>query len=142
MILYLDTSSLVKLYIHESHSIAVRKWVKEAEIVATCRVAYPETISAFNRRFKGGDLPKEKYELLVAGFSKEWSCFAVLDFDETEAGHLVTKYGLRGFDAIHLSSTKLLKVNRNNISILFSSFDEKLNSAATAEGLTVLTADG
>lgn len=141
MILYLDTSSLVKLYVQEAHSGMVREWVKEAEIVATCRVAYPETMSAMNRRFRNGDLSPKEYELLVKEFSREWNHLAAIDFDELEAGRLVKKYGLHGFDAIHLSSAKLLKASQGNIHLSFSSFDEKLNTSASAEGLTVLIPD-
>jgi predicted nucleic acid-binding protein len=35
VILYLDTSSPVKLYVTEAHSDRVRDWTEEAEIVAT-----------------------------------------------------------------------------------------------------------
>jgi len=142
LILYLDTSSLVKLYVEESYSGNVKEWVKEAEIVATCRVAYPETMSAMNRRFRTGDLSPKEYELLVKEFSGEWNHLAALDFDELEAGSLVKKYGLRGFDAIHLSAAKLLKTSHGNIHLSFSSFDEKLNTAASSEGLSVLTPEG
>jgi predicted nucleic acid-binding protein len=139
LILYLDTSSLVKLYIEETHSNLVKKWVRGAEIASTCRIAYPEAISAFNRRFKSGDLVKSEYDVVLKSFSKEWLSFAVIDFDEIEAGQLVQKYGLRGFDAVHLSSAKLIKKQQNGVSLSFSSFDEKLNSAAAAEGLAVLS---
>jgi len=138
VILYLDTSSLVKLYITESHSGLVRAWVEEAEIIATCRVAYPEMMSALNRRFKAGDLEKRDYDLLVKAFSGEWQRFAVIDFDEIEAGRLAALYGLRGFDAVHLSSAGLLRSLGNAAAVAFSSFDEKLNSAAAAEKFTVL----
>lgn len=46
MIAYLDTSSLVKLYLDEEHSELVREWSEAAEAVATSRVALPEAISA------------------------------------------------------------------------------------------------
>jgi uncharacterized protein len=138
VILYLDTSSLVKLYITESHSGLVRAWVEEAEIIATCRVAYPEMMSALNRRFKAGDLEKRDYDLLVKAFSGEWRRFAVIDFDEIAAGRLAAVYGLRGFDAVHLSSAGLLRSLGNAAAVAFSSFDEKLNSAAAAEKFTVL----
>ncbi|MBI4688066.1 MAG: type II toxin-antitoxin system VapC family toxin [Nitrospirae bacterium] len=138
MILCLDTSSLVKLYVHEAHSLLVKKWVKESEIVATCRIAYPETMSAIHRRFRQGDLSQKEYELIASKFSKDWGSFAAIDLDEVNAGHLVSLYGLRGFDAVHLSAAKLLK--NNGIAIAFSSFDEKLNSAASAEGFIILTA--
>jgi predicted nucleic acid-binding protein len=138
LILYLDTSSLVKLYVTEAYSGLVRGWTKEAEILATCRVAYPEVISALNRRFRTGDLVKGDYDLLVKTFSSEWRCFAVIDFDEIVAGRLAEVYGLRGFDAVHLSACKLLRSSGRALSVAFSSFDEKLNSAAAAEKLTVL----
>ncbi len=138
MILYLDTSSLVKLYVAEAHSGLVRAWAEEAEIIATCRVAYPEMMSALNRRFKAGDLKKQDYGLLVKTFSEEWRRFAVIDFDELAAGRLVAAYGLRGFDAVHLSAAGLLRSSGNAPAVAFSSFDEKLNSAAAAEKFTVL----
>ena len=138
MILYLDTSSLVKLYVTESHSGLVRAWVEEAEIIATCRVAYPEMMSALNRRFKAGGLEKRDYDQLVKTFSGEWQHFAVIDFDELAAGRLVAAYGLRGFDAVHLSAAGLLRSSEYAAAVAFSSFDEKLNSAAAAEKFTVL----
>ncbi|TAN40460.1 MAG: PIN domain-containing protein [Nitrospirae bacterium] len=138
MIIYLDTSSLVKLYVQEAHTALVKKWVKEAEIVATCRIAYPETMSAISRRFRQGDLSEKQYDTLTAKFSDEWERFAAIDFNELEAGRLVNQYGLRGFDAVHLSAATLLKAGQNNISLSFSSFDEKLNNAASAEGFTIL----
>ncbi len=138
MILYLDTSSLVKLYITESHSGLVRAWAEEAEIIATCRVAYPEMMSALNRRFKAGDLEKRDYDQLVKVFSGEWRRYAVIDFDELAAGRLAAAYALRGFDAVHLSAAWLLRSSGNAPAVAFSSFDEKLNSAAVAEKFTVL----
>lgn len=139
MIVYLDTSSLVKLYIQEAHSSIVKKWVSEAEVVATCRIAYPETMSAISRRFREGDLSERQHHSVVAKFSGEWRQFAVIDFDEVEAGRLVNLYGLRGFDAVHLSAATLLKSAQNDVVLSFSSFDEKLNEAASAEGFTVLS---
>lgn len=139
MILYLDTSSLVKLYVREAHTSLVKKWVEEAEIVATCRIAYPEAISAMNRRFRQGDFSKEEYELLTSKFSKEWVRFVSIDFDEADAARLVKLYGLRGFDAVHLSAARLLRLNGENIAVSFSSFDKKLNESASVEGFNILS---
>jgi len=140
LIIYFDTSSLVKLYVEEAHTPKVIEWVEDSELVATCRVAYPETISALNRRFRSGELSKSDYELLLGGFDKDWLNYVVLDFDEIEAGRFVIKYGLRGFDAVHLSSAKMIKRNAEVV-LFFSSFDEKLNKAAASEGLDVLMPD-
>jgi uncharacterized protein len=139
VILYLDTSSLVKLYVTELHSALVKKWVENAEIIATCRIAYPETISAFNKHFRMGDLAKHDYDLLLKSFSAEWPLYAAIDFDEIEAGHLCDKYGLRGFDAVHLSAAVLLRTSGKDHSLAFSSFDQKLNDAAAKEKMKVLS---
>ena len=138
MILYLDTSSLVKLYLTEAHSGDVRGWTEEAEIVATCRIAYPEMVSALTRRYRGGDLSKPDYDLLLKTFNSDWSHFAVVDFDEIAAGCLAEKHGLQGFDAVHLATAKQLKFSQPHISLAFSSFDDDLNKAAAAEKMHVL----
>ena len=109
MILYLGTSSLVKLYVDEKYSDIVRGWVEQAEIVATCRVAYTEMISALELRVKQNDLSKNDYDLIIKKFSHDWLNFAIVDFDEREAGGLVKKYGLTRFAAIHLSAAKIIK---------------------------------
>ncbi|MBI5563052.1 MAG: type II toxin-antitoxin system VapC family toxin [Deltaproteobacteria bacterium] len=138
MILYLDTSSLVKLYVDEAHSGAVRRWADEAEILSTCRVAYPEMISALTRRFNRGDISKRDYKLLTGRLMTDWPDFAVMDFYELRAGRLAERHGLRGFDAVHLSSAMLLVEKSGPLEIGFMSFDEALNRAASSEGLKVL----
>jgi predicted nucleic acid-binding protein len=139
LILYLDTSSLVKLYISEVHSSLVEDWVEKAEIIATCRVAYPEMMSALNRRFRSGDLTKKDYDLVAKHFSDEWRRFAILEFDEIRAGSLAAMYGLRGFDAVHLSAALLLNSSKSEPEMAFSSFDQKLNEAASAEKMKVFS---
>jgi uncharacterized protein len=138
LILYLDTSSLVKLYLTEAYSGDVRGWVNDAEIVATCRIAYPEMVSALTRRYRNGGLSKGDYELVLKTFTAEWSHFAVVDFDEIAAGRLAEIHGLRGFGPVHLATAKQLKSSQPHISVAFSSFDVDLNKAAAAEKLTVL----
>ena len=71
-------------------------------------------------------------------FSEEWLHFAVSDFDELAAGRLAATYGLRGFDAVHLSTAGLLRSSGNAPAVAFSSFEEKLNNAAALEKFTVL----
>lgn len=47
MILYLDTSSLIKLYVEEDGSSEIESLVEQATLVCTSVVAYPEARSAF-----------------------------------------------------------------------------------------------
>ena len=131
MILYLGASSLIKLYIDEVFSDIVREWVDQAEIVATCRVAFTEVIAAIDIRYRNNDISKKDYEILTNRFSEDWVNF--------ETGRLIRKYGLKRLDAMHLSAAKLIKNNRDDISLHFSSADNELCGAAAAEGLRVLT---
>ena len=138
MLLYLDTSSLVKLFIEEEHSDRVRKWLDVVDVVLTCRVAYAEAVSAFSRRHREGGLMQAEFRRVVGAFDKQWESFGRLDFDERLAGRLAAKHALRGFDVIHLSAARMLLSAGRGTSIAFSSFDTRLNSAAAKEGMTVL----
>ena len=152
MILYLGSSSLIQLYVRETHSEELKGWVRVAEIVATCRIAYTEIMSALNIRFRKGDLSKDDYDLVVKRFSEDWKDIAKVDFDDLEAGSLIEKYGLTRFGALHLSAAKLIlgEYKKHNcssglenkrptdIALFFSSEDQGLCGGAIAEGLKVL----
>lgn len=138
MIVYLDTSSLVKLYVEEAGSDHVHGWVSQAGAVATSRVAYPEAMAAFARRHRDGTLPKEGFKELLQAFARDWLRLAVLDLNEVAAGDLAVKHGLRGFDAIHLDAVLTVHQQARESSVGFSSFDQALNAAAAREGLRIL----
>lgn len=138
MILYCDTSSLIKLYLDEEHATTVRDWVKKAELIATCRVALPEMVSACTRRLNLGDLDLPLYRRLLSAIRADWPHLLTLDVDECLAADLVERHGLRGFDAVHLAAARRL-AGRDAIELAFTSCDGRLNQAATAEGLRVLT---
>ena len=50
MILFCDTSALVKLYVQEERSELMLEVAREARVVAVCRIAWVEAMSAFARR--------------------------------------------------------------------------------------------
>ncbi len=152
MILYLGSSSLIKLYAAEEGSGEIADWVRDAEVVATCRIAYTEVISVLDARFRRGDISAEDYKRAIDAFNRDWEFFAKADFDDREAGRLVRERGLTRFGAIHLSAAKLIASEyrrrflsstdnegfRRRINLFFSSADPGLMEAATAEGLKVL----
>lgn len=137
MILYLDTSALVKLYVEEVGSQEVKALVEETQIISTSRVAYVEARAGVARKFREGGLSKEEYSQLIESFERDWDNYFIVEVSESVAklsGELVNRHPLRGFDAIHLASALLLK-NRTRSAVSFSCFDEGLKSAAQAEGL-------
>ena len=88
---------------------------------------------------RAGDLSKSAYGVASRALRRDWDRLAVVDFREVEAGRLAAKYGLRGFDAIHLSSAMTIASAPAGPDVLFSSFDAALNRAAAGERLQVLS---
>ncbi len=135
MILYLDTSSLVKVYVEEEGSPAVREQVDRAEVVATSVVAYAETRAALARQRREGGLTAAAFDRARADFEEDWPSYVTLEVSEAvyrEAGDLAEKHHLRALDSLHLASYMLL-FGDGTKQIRFSSFDERLNRAARKE---------
>ena len=135
MILYLDTSSLVKLYVEETGSSEVVEQVRGAAVAATSLVAYAEARAAFARRFRENAFSHEQFSRLKEFFATDWSCFFILGVTKElvlKAGDLAEKHSLRGFDAIHLASALTLR-QETSAPIRFSCFDEKLETAFNHE---------
>ena len=133
MTLYLDTSSLVKLYVTEAGSDVVRQLVGDANVVATSVVAYAETRAALARLRREGVFTTAKLASAKRTFEKEWPTYLTLDANESlcrAAGALAEKYSLRGFDSIHLASFAEVARRAGTHDTRFSSFDDRLNHAA------------
>ena len=133
MTLYLDTSSLVKLYVQEVGSEDVRSLVHGAAVVATSIVAYPETRAALARLRRSGDLTPGKFAAAKRNFEDQWPAFLALEVTAAvsrEAGDFAERYALRGFDALHLASFAEVARRAGPPGTRFSSFDDPLNKAA------------
>jgi predicted nucleic acid-binding protein len=131
--LYLDTSSLVKLYVEEVGSEDVRNQLAHASVVATSIVAYPETRAALARLRRSGDLAPSKFAAAKRNFEAQWPAFLTLDVTaplSREAGEFAERYALRGFDALHLASFAEIARRAGPAETRFSSFDEHLNKAS------------
>lgn len=136
MILYLDTSSLIKLYIEEEGSDGVRDLVEEASVVATSVVAYPEARSALARLHREGWLAGKDHERLRRQLDADWRGLLLLPVGRKtwqQAGDLAERHALRGFDSIHLAAFLSLMERPDTVPVVFSSFDVRLNEAAGLE---------
>lgn len=137
MIIYLDTSSLVKLYVEEEDSSKVAHLVRSSKITATSLVAYAEARSAFARRFREKAFTEREYTQLISFFNEDWDNYMVFKITRKLvrlAGDLAEKHGLRGFDAIHLSSALSLSQELSD-PIVFSCSDQRLQIASQIENL-------
>ena len=139
MILYLDTSALVKRYFKEKNSDElIARWRQAAEIF-TSSVAYAETTASFYRKKREAALKEEVVQKVLDTFRRDWKSFFRVEIsDELNKiiDRLVGIYPLRGFDAIHLASAILINKNLSE-DFLFACFDERLAQAAREEGLEI-----
>lgn len=139
MILYCDTSALIKRYVEEDRSDEVDDLWKEAVEVATSAVAFAEGTAAFCRKFREGIFSKAEYIQTITEFKNEYLRLILVPITpelNQIIEELLLKYPLRGFDAIHLASALLINRDTHLVTI-FACFDHALNKAAKEEGFDV-----
>jgi uncharacterized protein len=140
VILYLDTSSLVKVYVTEAGSGDVRALVSEARLVTTSLLAYPEVRAAFARRRRDRTLRPADFMRVKRDFEADWPTYVTIEVTAAicqEAGDLAERYRLRGFDSIHLASFAEMLRGVGGGEARFSSFDDRLNRAAASLARTL-----
>ena len=133
MTLYLDTSSLVKLYVAEPGTDAVRKLVDAATVVATSVVAYAETRAALARRHRERAFRPAAFAAAKKAFEGDWPRYLTIDVTLSlcrEAGDFAERYRLRAYDGVHLAAFAQIAREAGVRETRFSSFDDALNRAA------------
>lgn len=141
MILFCDTSALVKLYIAEPESDALKARVLEAEAVVVCRIAWAEAHAALSRRAREVTEDAATIEQAKAALAADWPRFVVLDIDQPlveRAGEYADTFALRGYDSIQLAAA--FETGRiAQSAICFACFDTRLTKAAKLLGMTCLS---
>ena len=139
MILFLDTSALVKLYIVEADSLAVHEAATRAETVAVCRIAWAEACAALARRAR--EVPADEAAIMAArqALAQDWPHFLIVEVTQPvveRAGEFADTFALRGYDSVQLAAAcEILAVAPGEVA--FSCFDNRLNKAARVLGLDV-----
>jgi len=139
MIAYLDTNALVKLYVKETGSPAVRAACDRSEALATSRLSYVEAYAAAARRVREGGLSRKARARFAENLERDWQDYAIVEVSEVVcrlAVELAGRHPLRAADALQLASALFLRESARQ-SVLFLCFDERLVAAAQEEGLAV-----
>ena len=140
MILFCDTSALLKLYIAEPESDTLKARVLEVEAVAVCRIAWAEAHAAFSRRAR--EVPEDALTIEQAktALTADWPHFVVLEIDQLlveRAGEYADTFALRAYDSIQLAAA--FETGRIAQSpVCFACFDVRLNKAAKVLGMACL----
>lgn len=138
MILYFDTSAMVKLYVEEEGSDKVKAVSVQAQVVATSLIGYAEARAAFARAKREARLHAKEYQQALEDLDRDWDSYFVLEVTEDlvrRAGTLAEDHALRAYDALHLASALTLR-DRVQRAVAFLCFDGELEAAARGEGLT------
>jgi uncharacterized protein len=140
VILYLDTSALVKLFVQEAHSEAVRT-AAAGSVVATHLLAYAEACSAFAR------LAEERpdaslFRRLRAALDAHWAEWEIVQVEEPlvrRAGEFCARYRLRAYDSVHLAAAERVRsASGGHADFRFGAFDQNLTRAARSLGFPLL----
>jgi predicted nucleic acid-binding protein len=140
VILYLDTSALVKLYVAEAGTEAVATAVERAQALVTVRVTYAEARAAFAHHARMKGIAAKDLRRVVRQLDEEWGQYSIVEVTDAlvrRAGVLAERHRLRGYDAVQLSAAVDLR-GAGATEFAFASFDARLNQAARRERMGVL----
>ena len=139
MMFYLDTSALVKRYIHEAGSDLVNSLFADASGVATGVISRAETSAAFAKAVRIGILDRENVWQALQDFRAEWPDYIRLPVSEAtvvKADQLAWELNLRGYDSVHLAIAVTWEDTlREEVELV--TFDQQLWQAAQQIGLKV-----
>jgi len=140
MNVFADTSALLKLFLKETHSGAVRELFSDpsARPLAS-RITWVEALAGLARRQRMGTTTEDAIRYSRRELHRLWPFFTLVEVTSelTErAGDYSETLGLRGFDAVQLASAVELQQALAE-PVRFACFDYGLNQAARVLGLEV-----
>jgi len=129
---------LAKRYVQEPGSASVRRQLKTGRS-ATSRLSVIEIASALARRERQGAFTTAERDRAVRRLNADLAAYILVELTPELSGDaqtLLLRHALRSGDAVQLASCLYLQ-RETGQRVLFAAFDERLNNAARAEGLTL-----
>lgn len=139
MIVYADTSVLVKLFVREEWADETREMMEGVQVLGTGVLTRAELVAALARGARRGYLGVEEAEEARQRLGEVWESWVRVVVNEGvvfRAGELAWEYGLRGYDAVHLAAALVWQEGIGH-SVTLATFDKELWDAAGKEGLGV-----
>jgi len=141
LILYYDTSALIKLLIDEQGSELVRKLWGSAYTAVSSILVYPEGRAALATAHRSGRISRQGFRSSLRTFEALHESLVSVGVDKyvaRDAGRLATDLDLRGYDAVHLATALDLAEEE----LVFVTWDDDLARAADASGLATAGSSG
>ncbi len=137
MIVYLDASAMVKLYVEEPGSLEVAELVEGASVVGTALITRAEVSAAMARAARRQVITVEEAEAILQGFRRQWEQVHRLQVTENiveRAAGLAWRFGLRGYDAVHLACAVFWREMIEE-PVVLATYDRELWEAARQSGM-------
>lgn len=134
MILYVDTSALVRRYLHDRHRPLVIDTMATGDAWCTSALTRTEAQLALHR----ASVTARQQAKLWRTLRDEWEAFWVVPLDErcmARAVEVGATYGVRIVDAVHLAAASRLPAP-----VRYLTFDRQQIPAAAALGFEVVSA--
>jgi len=145
VIFFLDTSALIKRYLHEKGSAYMRRLFHIGDAIFYQTFLAPlEMTSAFYRRHRGSQISIEELSFLLGSYAAHsHRDYLLIPHSESlmdMAEALISRHPLRSLDAIQLASALGLRntLPANAPLLTFLSADDRLVTAARQEHLRAL----
>jgi len=128
VILFCDTSALLKLFVDEIGSDSMAKARSDSEAIAVCRITWAESMAAFAQRSRVKGANQAGLAQAKSLFENTWSNFVISEVTQPlveKAGMYAEAFALRGYEQFALPLT-------------FACFDRRLSQAAALLQLQIL----
>jgi predicted nucleic acid-binding protein len=138
LIVYFDTSAIVPILIEEPSSMVASRLWDEADRIVSSRLIYAEGRAALAMARRLDRLDERGLREAVDDFESLHDQLDVIEVTDgliRDAGGLAEQLSLRGYDAVHLASARLV----DDPDMVLAAGDQSLLAAAGALGIA--TAD-
>jgi predicted nucleic acid-binding protein len=139
MILYLDTSALVKYYVKEAGTAEISSQIEAAEIIGSATITYVEMASALAKATRMKWINSEEAGFAWKDFTGQWQSITRISVTASlveRAAALAFEYGLRGYDATHFAAARLWQ-EMLETPVALATYDRELWAAAKQTGMSV-----
>jgi len=139
LIIYLDTSALVKVYIQETGSKEVTILLSSSPLTGTSHLSKAEMSAALAMAVRVNYFTLGLATEAWQKFLSDWQTLFKLSVSEIiidKAASLAWGHGLRGYDAVHLA-TALVWQEAIGETVTLATFDRQLKGAGERAGLSV-----